>query len=130
MQKVLAFKHSGRVVWRKAADEAVILDVETAVYYSIDGAGQRMWELLGESLTLPSIARGLAEEYDVDTEKIQNDLAELAARLRKERLLEAVTPRDDEKRPACAGRKRYRRPEFLKHGALSTVAGQTEDFSE
>ena len=130
MKNAPAFKHSARAAWRKVADEAVILDVETAAYYSLGGAGLRMWELLGESLSLPAIVRTLAEEYDAGADKIAKDLFELAARLRKELLLEDGTPRDDEKRPARVGRKKYRKPELLKHGALSAVASQTEDFSE
>ena len=130
MKNASAFKHSARAAWRKVADEAVILDVETAAYYSLGGTGLRMWELLGEGLTLPEIAGALAEEYDADADKIAKDLAELAARLRKELLLEPGTPHEAPKRPVRAGRKKYRKPELLKHGALSSAAGQTEDFSE
>ena len=39
------------------ADEAVILDVETAVYFSLDGAGLRMWELLGDGKSVPEVSR-------------------------------------------------------------------------
>lgn len=130
MKNAPAFKHAARAAWRKVADEAVILDVETAVYYSLSGAGLRMWELLGESLALPAIVRILSEEYDTDASKLGKDLTELSGKLRKELLLEPGTPVEGEGRPPRAGRKKYRRPELVKHGALSSVAGQVEDFSE
>jgi len=83
-----SWKHSGRVAWRKVADEAVILDVETAVYYSLSGAGLRMWELLGEGRTPAQIAALLAAEYDADEGRLRADCAGLAAELRREGLVE------------------------------------------
>ena len=82
------WKHSRRVAWRKVADEAVILDVETAAYFSLDGAGLRMWELLGEGKTIEKIAKALADEYDAPEDAIGDDCAELAGKLHKEGLLD------------------------------------------
>ena len=70
------------------ADEAVILDVESAAYYSLTGAGLRMWELLGERKAVAEIARLLAEEYDAKESVLSRDCAALAGRLSKEGLLE------------------------------------------
>jgi len=80
--------HSRRVAWRKVADEAVILDVETAVYYSLSGAGRRMWELLGEGKTPAQIGRVLAEEYAAGEDELRKDCAALVGRLLKAGLLE------------------------------------------
>lgn len=82
------FAHAPRTAWRKVADEAVILDVETAAYYSLDGSGLRIWELLGQGLDLSAIAGVLAEEYDAPVETIRKDLDELVLRLRREKILE------------------------------------------
>ena len=82
------YKHSRRVAWRKVADEAVILDVETATYYSLRGPGLRMWELLGAGKTPAEIGKTLAAEYDAGEDRLSADCAELAGKLSKERLLE------------------------------------------
>jgi hypothetical protein len=82
------FKHSRRVAWRKVADEAVILDVESAAYYSLNGAGLRMWELLGEGAGIADIAVRLSDEFDAEEGEIKKDCAELVSRLKKEGLLE------------------------------------------
>ncbi|MBI3549120.1 MAG: PqqD family protein [Elusimicrobia bacterium] len=82
------WKHSRRIAWRKVGDEAIILDVETAVYFSLSGAGLRMWELLGEGRAAAEIAGVLAEEFDADEDELAEDCAELAAKLQKERLIE------------------------------------------
>lgn len=83
-----AFKHSGRVAWRKVADEAVILDVETAAYFSLDGVGLRIWELIGEKRSLDEISREIAAEYDAPEDVIRRDCEELIGRLRKEKIVE------------------------------------------
>lgn len=83
-----AWKHSRRVAWRKVADEAVILDVETAVYYSLSGAGRRMWELLGKGHTAAAIGRALAADYAAGEDDIREDCAALVGRLLKAGLIE------------------------------------------
>ncbi len=85
-----SWKHSRRVAWRKVAGEAVILDTETAAYYSLSGAGLLMWELIGEGKTASEIARLVAGEYDADEDAIREDCVELAGKLRKERLIESA----------------------------------------
>lgn len=86
--KPQVFKHAGRVAWRKVSDEAVILDVETAAYFSLDGVGLRIWELIGEKRSVDEISRELAEEYDAPEETIRRDCEELIGRLRKEKIVE------------------------------------------
>lgn len=82
------WKHSKRVAWRKVADEAVILDVETAAYFSLRGAGLRMWELLGQGKSAFEIGRALAREYDAAEAVLVRDCAALTGKLRKAGLLE------------------------------------------
>ena len=81
-------KHAARVAWRKVADEAVILDTETAAYYSLDGAGLRIWELIGAGRPLADIVSTLAQEYDAAPEVLLRDCEGLIRRLRKENLVE------------------------------------------
>ena len=83
-----AFKHSPRVAWRKVADEAVILDTETAAYFSLDGAGLLIWELLSKKLSLEKIAAAVAAEYDAPEAVIRKDLDALLKSLKKEKLIE------------------------------------------
>jgi hypothetical protein len=83
-----SWKFSRRVAWRKVADEAIILEVESASYYSLSGAGLRMWELLGKGKSAVEIGKALAKEYDASEEKLSDDCADLVCRLRKERLIE------------------------------------------
>ena len=86
--KSRAWKHARRVAWRKVADEAVILDTDTAEYYSLAGAGLRMWELLGQGQGAERIASALAREYDCPPERLRRDCEELVRALRKHKILE------------------------------------------
>lgn len=81
-------RHAKRVAWRKVADEAVILNTETAAYYSLDGVGLRIWELIGEKRPLAEIVSTLACEYDAPAKTLLKDAEALVARLRKESLVE------------------------------------------
>lgn len=82
------YKHASRIAWRKVADEAVILNTETAAYYSLDGVGLRLWELLGEKRSMPDIVSTLAKEYDAPAEVIRKDCTELVRKLRQEHIVE------------------------------------------
>ena len=82
------WKHARHVAWRKVADEAVILDTNTAEYYSLAGAGLRMWELIGRGCGPDQIARTLAREYDCSPERLRRDSQDLIRALRKEKIIE------------------------------------------
>lgn len=85
-----AFRHASRAAWRKVADEAIILDVESAEYYSLTGPGLRAWELLGEGKTARHIAERLAEEYDAPYERIEADVEALVAELKRAKLVQTA----------------------------------------
>lgn len=82
------FKHARHVAWRKVAEEAVILDLDTAQYYSLAGPGLRVWELLCEGRAPAQVSATLAEEFEAPPGRIAEDVAELLAALKKEGLLE------------------------------------------
>lgn len=83
-----ALKHAGHMAWRKVADEAVILDVDTAHYYSLAGAGLRAWELLARACTPAALTAALEREFDAPPGVIAADVADLVRELRREGLVE------------------------------------------
>lgn len=75
---------SQAVTWRKAGEEAVILNLETSEYYSANETGTFIWELLSAGKKTGKIAEALAAEYgiaaaqaDGDIEDFLEDLAQL-----------------------------------------------------
>lgn len=83
-----ALKHARRVAWRKVAEEAVILDTDTAHYFSLAGTGLRAWELFAQGRSPSAVAAALCDEFEAPPATIASDVAELAAALKKEGLLE------------------------------------------
>ena len=65
------------VVMREIADESVILNLDTEIYFGLDDVGTRMWLLLEKSETINQAYEALVDEYDVDPDTLRNDLTEL-----------------------------------------------------
>ena len=86
------WRHSSHIAWRKVADEAVILDMDTAVYYSLNEVGTRIWELLvAGGRSVPEVIQAVAEEYDAAEGSIQRDVHEFIRNLQKEKVIEQAT---------------------------------------
>lgn len=65
------------VVYKKVGEEMVLLDFDRGVYYGLNPAGARMWELLAEGKTSEEIIDRLTEEFDVERTDVTSDFAEL-----------------------------------------------------
>lgn len=55
-------------------DEAVILDLQSGVYYGLDPVGARIWELIQEPNLLSEVRDTILDEYEVEREQCENDL--------------------------------------------------------
>ena len=75
------------VTWRKAGDDAVILNLETSEYYSTNETGTFIWELLSAGKDPDSIAEALAAEYAIDRDQADQDLSAFLKDLAKLKLL-------------------------------------------
>ena len=67
-----------QVMSRLVGDETVLLDLESGMYFGLDGVGKRIWESIGEGLTLAEIAAVIVSEYDVQEDQAQADVIEFA----------------------------------------------------
>jgi len=67
-----------KVMSRLVGDETVLLDLESGIYFGLDGVGKRIWESIGEGLTLGQIAAVIVSEYDVEPAQAQADVVEFA----------------------------------------------------
>jgi hypothetical protein len=73
----------------RVGDELVILDLDGAVYYSLDPVGARIFELLKQPTSLGAVLGKVVEEFEVDAETAGSDLLALVETLVTERLVEA-----------------------------------------
>ncbi len=82
------YKHAERAAWRQVDKEAVILDLESSEYFSLNEVGVLIWEKLGQGADLDAAVEAVCEEYDVDEAKAKKDASALIGELVKKKLLE------------------------------------------
>jgi len=69
------------VLFRELDGEAVLLNLETGVYFGLNGVATRMWQLISARHTLAVVLDTLAGEYDADLKILEADLLELVRQL-------------------------------------------------
>jgi hypothetical protein len=77
-----------QVISRVVGDETVLLDLESGMYFGLDGVGKRIWESIGDGLTLGETAAAVVSEYEVDEGQAQADVIEFARDLVERGLLD------------------------------------------
>lgn len=69
------------VLIRELDSEAVLLNLNSESYFGLDEVGTRMWTLLTTSETIQAAYDGLLAEYEVEPERLRQDLLELLDKL-------------------------------------------------
>jgi hypothetical protein len=70
--------------------EAVILNVETGIYYGLNPVGAWVWDVLQTPTTVAQLLEGLIAEFDVDEERGETDLLALLDDLAGASLIEVT----------------------------------------
>lgn len=68
--------------------ESVLLNLENESYFGLDEVGTRMWTVLTTSTSIRSAYEALLGEYDVEPQKLRQDLETLIQQLQKHGLVE------------------------------------------
>ena len=68
-------------------DEAILINLNTGAYYSLNETGAMFWQLLDGQRTIADCARLIALDYEAAVEMIETDLLELATELNEEGLI-------------------------------------------
>jgi Coenzyme PQQ synthesis protein D (PqqD) len=68
-------------------DGAVLLNLDTKYYYTLNSTGLRIWQIMDESKDPLEIAQRLATEYEVDEEKAKASVVNLMEELEQEGLI-------------------------------------------
>ena len=71
--------------------EAVLINLGTGMYYTMDGTGCEVWAMIERRLTLAEMSHALAVRYAVAPAAVLNDLQRLAGELLEEGLVR-LTP--------------------------------------
>jgi hypothetical protein len=82
-------RHSPNAAHQGVGDEAILINLNTGSYYSLNDTGTKFWELLDGQRTIASFDQLIAAEYEVEAEVVEGDLLELAADFEQEGLIVA-----------------------------------------
>jgi hypothetical protein len=69
------------VLLRELDGESVLLDLNSERYYGLDEVGTRMWQLLAGSSSVEDAYQSLLKEYDVEPERLRQDMRDLLSEL-------------------------------------------------
>ena len=86
----MTYQPSPNVVSTTLDQEAVLLDLDTRRYYSLNETGARIWELLADDQSLDAIAEAITTEWDVSEENARAHVERLLSELEEEGLVERI----------------------------------------
>lgn len=95
--------------------EAIIINLATGIYYSMDGVGGTMWELIESGRSLDEIVAATVARYDVSPERVEEDVRQVAEELVREELVTVsdLEPAGPAEEPSPGHQKLpYERPEL------------------
>jgi hypothetical protein len=74
----LSLRHSITVapdiVFREVDGEAVILNLDSGLYFGLDQVGTRIWQLIHQHGSLQEVFETMCEEFDVGSDTLERDL--------------------------------------------------------
>jgi len=80
------------VVFRELDGEAVLLNLDSGVYFGLDAVGTRVWTLLLEHGATEPVCAQMEREYDVARGELERDVRRLVHELRQKGLIVAAMP--------------------------------------
>lgn len=69
------------VVSADVDEQAVLLNVDTGMYYGLDEVGARIWALMSQGKDVDAMVDALLEEYDTTAEQLKRDIGVFVDRL-------------------------------------------------
>lgn len=70
--------------------EAIILDLSRGMYYGLDGVGAQIWRLIQQPRAVADLQAAIVAEYDVTSERCEQDLHALLGDLSSAGLIEVT----------------------------------------
>ena len=87
MNKDSVLQRAESVTFEVVADEAILIDISTGTYFSLNEVGTEFWEMLDGVQTIGQHATILSTKYEVEEAMVVDDLLELAGEMAKDKLI-------------------------------------------
>ena len=88
MQATAKPRHSPNAAHQGVGEEAILINLNTGSYYSLNDTGTMFWELLDGQRSIADCAQLIAAEYEVEAEVVESDLLDLATDFKQEGLID------------------------------------------
>lgn len=121
---VVLYPNEAEVAVEVLQGEAVLINLRTGHYYSMDKAAAEVWQMIERRQSLGAIAAAVARRYDVAPEMARADVAALFDELLREQLaLEATAAGETpgEGLPALEPRKPYDTPRLNRYSDMADM---------
>lgn len=79
---------SKEVIFQDLEGEAVLLNLQNGILFSLNPVAARMWELLSELGQAEKVLNQLLQEYDAPEEQLRQDLVDFIEKLKSKGLVE------------------------------------------
>ncbi len=76
------------VVFQPLAEETVVLNMDSGMFFGLTPVASRTWELLAAGHSLQEVHKTLLDEYDVDPAVLEKDLEDLLQKLTEKGLVQ------------------------------------------
>ena len=76
-----------QVMSRLVGEETVLLNLESGVYFGLDGVGKFIWDSLSEGKSLAETIDAIVDEYEVDEDQARADAVTFANELTEKGLI-------------------------------------------
>ena len=76
------------VLFQELEGEAVLLNMQSEIYFGLDAMGTRIWELLKTHGRIRMVSEALLDEYEIGEEQLWNHLCEFIDKLHSKGLVE------------------------------------------
>ena len=80
------------VLMRQIDNEAVILNLNSELYFGLSAVGTRMWTMLTSQPAIQIAFDKLLDEYDVDPDRLRQDMLSLITELEQHGLVKLEDP--------------------------------------
>jgi len=78
-------------IFRDVEGEAVLLNLDTGIYFGLNEVGTRMWRLMEQHGQLDAVRDAIVREFDVNASTAERDILALVAALREKGLVKVAT---------------------------------------
>ncbi len=78
MDKNSVFKRADNITYETVADEAILIDMTTGTYFSLNQVGSMFWQAINGQITLAKIAVDITAHFNAQANKLAAELAALA----------------------------------------------------